>query len=234
MSIVGAKKMRIDSRYPIDKVVYLQDGFFNMSATTTNIVTIPHGLPFTPLCSGAWSTTPDFSVQYEFSSGTFPSTNPGYVFQTIFNVFADENNVYVSGDNVGSALTVYVRIYGFEPPNSGALLEGIASEADPLTIDSRLNYPKLYLNDYVDLPAGGSSDSFVYIPHNIGTVPQVMGWVTYDTYNGISVVPCIHPVATSNGASEGIVLIVGDEQIAFGIPAFVSAHRAYYRVYLDE
>jgi hypothetical protein len=234
MSIIGAKKMLMDSRYPFDKVVYLKSDSFSMAGSSTNIFAYPHGLPFTPLCSGGWSTDPDFEIQYEFSSGIFPSSNPGFVFDTIFNVFADETNVYISGDNLGATMTIYFRVFAFEPSNSNALLSGIASQGDKFVIDSRLNYPKLYLNNFIDLPAGGSSDSFVYVDHNIGAIPQVLGWVTYDTYNGSSVVSAVHPVATSNGASEGVTLLVGDERIAFTVPAFIAAHRAYYRVYLDE
>lgn len=234
MSIAGAKQMLMDSRYPFDKVVYLKSGSFSMPGSSTIIQSYPHGLPFTPLCSGNWSTASDFSIQYEYSSGIYPSSNPGLVFDTIFNVFADSNNVYITGDNNGSAMTIYFRVYAFEPSNSNALLDPIASQGDRFVIDSRLNYPKLYLNGYIDLPAGGASESYVYIDHDIGTVPQAMGWVTYDTWNGSTMVSAIHPVATSNGDSEGILMIAGNARVAFGIPPFVLPHRAYYRIYLDE
>lgn len=234
MSIASQKKMLMTSTYPIDKVVYLKSGSFSMPGPSNTTFAYAHGLPFTPLCGGNWSTDPTFGLQYEYSTGIFPSSNPGYVFNTIFNVYADATNIYITGDNIGSTMTIYFRVYAFEPSNSSALLPSIASQGDEFVIDSRLNYPKLYLNNYIDLPAGGVSDSFVYVDHNIGTIPQVMAWVTYDTFNGVSLVPAIHPLGTSNSASQGITLVAGDARIAFGIPAFADPHRAYYRIYLDS
>lgn len=234
MAYEGAKKMLMDSRYPFDKVIKLLSTSFSMPGSSTQTFAFPHGLPFTPLCNGAWSTSPTFAIQYEFSSGVFPSSFPGVVYNIIFNVFADATNIYITGDNLVGTTTIYVRVFGFEPPNSQASIAGIASQGDEYVIDSRLNYPKLFLNDYIDLPAGGATDQFVYIDHGIGTIPQAMGWVTYNTYNGSQVVSAIHPISTTNTSSEGITLIVGDERIAFGVPAFVDPHRAYYRIYLDE
>lgn len=235
MSIDSAKQMLIDSRYPVDKVVCLEADSFLMPGSTTNFYrAIPHGLDFTPLCGGNWSTVPDFSIQYEFSSGTFPSSFLGYAFNTTFNIFADSTSIYISGDNLVGSMTIYYRIFGYEPSTSNSLLAPLANEGDDYVVNSRYNYPKEYLNNYVDLPAGGATDSFVYINHGIGTIPQALGWVTYDTYNGSAIVSAVHPVSTTNGDSDGVSLIVGDESIAFVVKAFMSPHRAYYKVYLDS
>ena len=230
----NAKKMIMDSRYPIDKVVFLATGNFSIGASSSQIISFTHGLSFIPLCSGNWSTVSDFSIQYEYSSGTYSSSYPGYLFDTFFNIYADSTSVYVDGYNLGAAKTIYIRIYAFEPPTSQALIAGIASSGDKFVVDSRLKYPKLFMNNYIDIPAGGMSDTFVYVDHNIGTIPQAMGWIHANTWNGSELVDAVHPASSTHSNAAQNRLIAGSERIAFSVPAGEPAHRAYYRIYLDE
>ena len=234
-SITSQKQMILTSDTPIDKIVLLKSGSFTLPGSSSAYVTpIPHGLPFTPLCSGNWSTVSNFSIQYEFSSGTYPSSNPGYVFNAIMNVYADSTNIYIDADNIGSSMTVYYRVFGFEPASSLANVPAVASQGDVYMINSDYLNPKLYLNGSVNLPATSGSEVFTYVQHDIGTIPQVMGWVTYSTFNGSGLVNAVHPVGTSNYNSQGVTLIVGEAAIAFSSPPFIDAHTAYYRIYLDE
>lgn len=234
-TIVSQKKMILSSDTPIDKIVLLKSGSFTLPGSVSGYVTaIPHGLPFTPLCSGNWSTVSDFSIQYEFSSGTYPSSNPGYVFNAIMNVYADASNVYLDADNIGSSMTVYYRVFGFEPTSSLANIPAVASQGDDFMINSDYLNPKLYIEGVASLPLTGGSEVFTYVQHDIGTIPQVMGWVTYSTFNGSTLVDAVHPVGTSNYNSQGVTLIVGEAAIAFSSPPFIDAHTAYYRIWLDE
>lgn len=234
-SIDSSKLMTLTSDYPMDKLAYLKSGSFTMPGSTSGyLYSFDHDLDFIPLCGGNWSLTPDFSTQYEFSSGTFPSGFTGIIFNRTVNIFATTSKVYLSCDNFGASVTIYYRVYGFEPITSQSYLSPIAPLGDKFALSSDYNNPKLYQDNYIDLPSTGGSVLFVGVDHNIGTIPQVMGWVTYNTYNGSSFESAIHPVATTNGNSEGVLLVVNEVEIVWVLPQFISAHRAYYRTYLDE
>lgn len=230
-----ARQLEITSDYPMDKVILLKSGSFTLSASSPHLEVIPHDLDFTPLCSGNWSFVSDFSTQYEFAIGTFPSSNPGFLFNQVANVFADTDNVYVSMDNIqATTFTIYYRVFGLQPSDDDSYIEPISTLGDNFIINTGSNYSKVLLDGLIDLPATGASGQNVLISHTAGVTPQVTGWVTYNTYNGVRMVQCVHPVGTSNGASQGVLILVGDIAIAFVIPPFTDAHRAYYRIYLDE
>lgn len=234
-SIDSSKEMILTSDYPMDKVVYLESDSFSMPGSTLGyLYSFDHNLPFTPLCGGNWSLVSSFSSQYEYSSGTVPSGNPGYVFNRTINIFATSKKIYLTCDNLGSTVTVYFRVYGFEPQPSAALLSPIAALGDKFALSSDYNNPKLYLDNFIDLPGSTGSVVLIGVDHDIGTIPQAMGWVTYSTYNGVTSEPAIHPVATTNGNSQGVLLVVNEVEIVWVIPAFTDPHRAYYRIYLDE
>lgn len=234
-TIQSSKKMQLTSDYPMDKITYLNSGSFTMPGSTQGyLYSFPHNLPFTPLCGGNWAFMSDFSVQYEYSSGTTPSGIPGYIFNRTINIFATSSRVYLSCDNYGTSTTIYFRVYGFEPGNSTGLLSPIAALGDKFTLSSDYNNPKLYLDSFIDLPSTAGSEVFIGVNHGIGTIPQALGWVTYSTFTGSISEQAIHPVATTNGTSEGVLLVVDEEDIVWALPPYISAHRAYYRVYLDE
>jgi len=234
-SIDSAKEMLMISDYPFDQVVLLKSGSFTLPASSSGYLhSFDHGLSFTPLCGGNWSMQTDFSIQYEYSSGTFPSGLLGVLFQRTINVFATSDKVYLSCDNNSSTVTIYYRVYGFEPKSSSSLISPIASLGGDMTLSSDYGNPKLYLDNCIDLPSTGGSVQLVNVIHNIGTHPQTMGWVTYDTYNGSTVEPAVHPIGSTNGASEGITLVINEVEIVWVLPPFIGAHRAYYRIYLDS
>lgn len=234
MSVADAKKMRVSSDYPMDKVVFLKTGSYSFTNGNGLIIPIPHGLKFTPLVNGSWSMTSNFSIQYEFSSGEFPSGNNGYLYKRVMNIFADATNIYITGDNIGSTVTAYYRIYGFEPSHVTSSYAPLSAQADDFSISSDYNNPKLLLNNYIDLPAGTATDQYINVLHNIGTIPQAMGWVHYNTWNGSAMVDAVHPVGTTISYSESITLVVNEVEIVWVVPAYANAHRAHYRVYIDQ
>lgn len=226
----------LDTDYPLDKVVYLESGSFSAPALTQGTIEIvPHNLPFTPLCSGNWSLSSGFTVQYEYSTGVFPSTAPGQFWDTICNVFADDTNIYISCDNYnGSSKTIYYRVFGFQPPDDTSDVDPISSEGDQYLLSTDYNNAKLFLSDTVSLPAAPSAPTNVAVEHNLGYIPQAMGWCTYTTPVNGDTVLAIHPFGTSNGASQGILMSVNSTYINFSVPQFATAQTGYYRLYLDE
>lgn len=231
-SLASQQKMDLTSDYPVDKISYMKPGSFSLASLASGaITTIPHGLPFAPLCGGSWSMVSDFSLQYEYAIGTFPSGNPGLLFGITANVFSDATNVYIIASNpTGGAVTIYYRLFGFEPSDSATDLNPIIGLADDFVLNTNYNYPKLFMFDKVSLPSTSGTAFDYSVEHGIGITPQTMGWVQIDTYNGVTTAPCWRPI---NGAPLGTTLAVNDNYITFRIGTFQAAHSAYFRVYLD-
>ena len=51
----------INTDYPLDMIIYYKFYELTTNGSSSQTVTIPHGLGFTPLLFGVWSTTPDFA-----------------------------------------------------------------------------------------------------------------------------------------------------------------------------
>lgn len=226
--LANARKFLANSDYPFDKVVYLKTGSYTVPNNTMGeTVTIPHGLPFTPLIGGNWSLMSSFTVAYEYSSGPFPSSALGYLFDTITNVYADATNIYVSADNLNaSAKTIYYRIFGFQPSTDESDVPGIASQGDSFLFNSGYNYTKLYLSGYVDTPATSGSSVNVAVLHDLGYIPQISAWVSNSTY--------VAPVGSSHTFASTTLASANSSYLNFTVKPFTSAQRAYYRIYLDS
>jgi len=226
--LANARKFLANSDYPFDKVVYLKTGSYTVPNNTIGqTVTIPHGLPFTPLIGGNWALMPSFTVAYEYSTGPFPSSAAGYLFDTRANAYADATNVYVSTDNLNpSAKTVYYRIFGFQPSTSDADVPGIASQGDSFLFNTDFNYTKLYLSGFVDTPATTDLSVNVPIAHGLGYIPQVSAWVSNATY--------IFPVGSSHSFASSTLASANGSHLNFTIKPFNDAQRAHYRIYLDS
>lgn len=222
-----AKNFLLTTDFPLDKVIYLQSGSDTIPFPTAGyVVTIAHGLPFIPLVSGSWSLTSDFSLLYEYGSGTFPSSNIGASnFDQSMTISADSVNVYITPINVsGSSFTLYYRIFAFEPSDSNEDLEPTASAGDDFVLNTDYNYTKLYLNDVILSPAVGTE----VILHNLGYEPQVMAWVN-DA--GIT-----KPIDVSEAPTLGtyVTAVVTDTTLEFIIPVGLAPERIDYRLYLDD
>ena len=208
--------------YPLDKVVYLKSGFFSMGATTTGTESVTHGLPFTPLVAGYWSLTPDFSINYEFGNGTFPSGSLGDLFQRqISSISATSTIVKMDWSNISTATTVYYRIYAFEPNTSTAALLPISSQGDVFALSTDFNYLKL-LEASSAVP--GTAATYT-VSHNLGYIPQVLAWYEYALVPGF-----VWPVTTEST----VALEVNTTSIIFQNPFGDDVANVWWRIYLDE
>lgn len=236
-SLASQKLFVATSDYPIDKIITIKSGSFSMPASTSDYIhIIPHGLDFMPLCNGNWALTPDFDIIYELSVGTFPSTAPGYLFDTVANVYADATNIYIGAYNLTATdRTLYYRVYGFEPAGSNGVVAPIAYEADDFVLNSDYNYPKLYGHGSGALPSTSATGAIITADHNLGYVPQAMGWTSGNTWNGTETVTAAHPVGSSNLYSGNIQMRITDMQVQFVVPPYTFNPRtAYFRIYLDS
>lgn len=225
--LANATKFLQNSDYPFDKVVYVGGGDYMVNASSNGTATLAHGLPFTPLVSGNWSLTSDFSVTYEYGSGVFPSSNPGYVFDTSTNIYADGTNIYFSTDNVSaSQIHVYVRAFALQPTTDDSAITPLSGAGSAYRLNTTYNNSKLFTSGYVDLPDGGGSGTTYQITHPLGYVPQVMGWTEANGYT--------HTVYSTNSLASSTQLTANELQISWIIKAGTVAQRAHYRIYMDR
>lgn len=234
--LANAQNFLLNTDFPLDKIVHLKSGSFTVGGLTQgNFQTIPHNLGFIPLCNGNWSLTADFSVQYNYGNGIVPSSNPGALFDTVANVFADNTNVYISTDNANvSSRTIYYRIFALQPPDDDSTVAPVVSQGDTFVLNTDYNYTKLYLENYLDVPATGGTSNMYAVPHNLGYTSQGIGWQQLDTYNGTSTTLCAHPIGSTFSGSPTTSMALNPNAINFYTTPGALAHRLYYRLYLDE
>lgn len=225
--------------YQQDKVVYLTSGTYTIPSPTAGaFLTIPHGLPFIPLVGGGWSTGSGFTITFDYGTGPTPSSNPSASpFNFHLDIAADDTNIYLVPTNVsGSSQVVYYRIYGLEPSDSTADLDGTASSADNFALNTDFNYTKLYAAGAL---TGLSSSASESVSHDLGIVPQVNVWATNTalTINGVFFQDVRYPISLTIfivGQLNDVSAIVDDSTVDFATGSSSNTERIDYRIYYDE
>ncbi len=236
-NVYRAKNFLLDTDYPLDMVVYLITGSISMTGSSAGTAVIHHELDFTPLCSGSWALTPDFSVQYEYDSGTFPSNNIGVslfdqtlsLSTTLFGNSggADSTNVNILWiNNNSSPMTAYYRVYALGPPDVPVMAPYTASSGDKFILNTDYNYTKLYINSSQDLSPGNTYTT----NHNLTYVPQLGLW-TRRTSNGL-----VSPYDTQNVQSSffDFTVSVNGSSLVLQTDSPTTINKEYVRLYLDD
>lgn len=236
-NVYRAKNFLLDTDYPLDMVVYLITGSISMSPASSGLAVIPHKLSFVPLCSGSWSLTPNFSVQYEYDSGTFPSSNIGISLfdQTLslstplFGNFpgADSTNVNILWvNNNSSAMTAYYRIYALGPPDQSVIAPYTAFSGDNFVLNTDFNYTKLYINTTQALTA---SNTYT-MTHNLLAVPQIGLWTRRTSDGKVS------PYDTQNVQSFffDFTVSINGSSLILQTDSPTTIDKSYTRLYLDD
>lgn len=226
---LNAKEFLLSTDFPLDKVVFLTSGSYVVpSPVAGNKLTIPHGLPFIPLVSGSWDVTPSFSTNYDYYTGTIPSSNPATPFNLELDITADATNIYINPINVtGSPQTVYYRIFALEPSDSQANLPSTVASADSFILNTDYNYTKLYLDGVI---TGIGFPSTFTVTHGLGYPPQVLAWQT-DPFNGLKPAEQASMVA---GSPNDTAVVVDNSNVTFLIGAASNVTRIDYRIYIDD
>lgn len=172
--------LRVNSKYPTDKVIYMLEGSYTQVGgdglgTTAQTA---HGLTFRPLMSGSWSTSPTFTDTHEMFTPIYNDLGNTYV-----EVYSNDTNITISGFKASAGnQTIYYRVYGLMPSDISNYAGYTSSVADAFVYNSKYNYSKLYYNEL--LPAAASTT----ITHNFGYRPQVMAWVNGGTIYGTGLI----------------------------------------------
>lgn len=230
-----AQKTIVTSDYPIDKVVFRKAGSTPVPKATTMsdsiTITIPHGLPFTPLPIGTYS--PDnFSTSQDFASGPY-FYNPlfaQYGTQYFANIESDATNFYVKLISFDAARTMYYRVIGLSPVSIPPTPIKEVDRAGGLFFNSDDNYLKIYSQNTVSINDSGAFgfDSTV-IDHNLGYIPTCLVFTEWgDT---------IRQIGSENSMGvtgiEAYAYVSPTQLSMFYDPYFAGLLKLHYKVYLD-
>ena len=216
----NAQNFLINSDYPMDKVVYLLSDSASMTGGTS--LTIPHGLPFTPLVDMVWSYNSNFSVTYSDNAGPAPSAVYGWVFDLQVTVQSDATNIYINAGGPAAAATVYYRVFAFQPDDSNVELPATASSGDSFVLNSTYNYAKLLTAGHVSYGTGAVS---MVIPHNLGYIPQVKVWLKSTRLNPLNALSD-DPFLWRIDATTASITVSNTSTFTAG--------TMYYRIYMDQ
>jgi hypothetical protein len=161
----------LNTDYPLDKVVYMTSGSFSAAGGggLGTVHQFNHGLSYTPLIVGTWSTNSDFSTSREGGYFAFEGTDPNTIYTQFF---ANSTKITVSTFNPPApAVTIYYRIYAFMPSNVNVDSSFTTASADTFALNTDYNYTKLFSSGIATAAATTT------ITHDLGFRPQVMAWI---------------------------------------------------------
>lgn len=171
-------QLRYNSSAPISYLGWSWTGSFtNTSRTFTH--SFNHGLPFTPLLVGYYTTAYTGNTKYDISS------YEGGTLVAPITVTADNTKVYIAGfDRTPDMTTVTFHLAGFVPPDYDGDVTPVEDNSN-FRFSSDFRYPKL--NAFGKLTAG-SGATMVY-NHNLGYIPQTRTWLIHsngrvNSFNG--------------------------------------------------
>lgn len=218
--MTDARNFLLTSDYPIDKVVYIESGSFTATASSQTIHNTAHGLPFTPLLDGTWSTGSGFTLSYDMGTGPI-STTPGLLFNVESDVSASSTNATITvGNATGSNVTVFYRIYGFEPTTANADAPHTVDSADSFYLNTDFNYTKLF--------DSGVVTTSTVVSHNLGYKPQVSMWEEV-----AGVIRKKNENRNGTGGNTYTAISTSAVTITFDGSA-PGTTKAHYRIYIDE
>lgn len=216
MNPADAKKTKLNTDYPLDKIAGYATGSVTVPAFSPLFPVIPHGLAYTPLYIVKWSDDPNFSVSYDEIGVSFN-------FVTL-NAQTDATNLNLFINNLtASSKTLYYRVLYFMPSNVNVTAAETQSNLDRFVLNTDYNYTKIFQQAFV-----GSSGFTVN--HSLGYYPQVEAW-----YIRASDGKCVHVVdADVTNTINTPRVRVTTTDVIFENGSFTSASGWHYKIYIDE
>lgn len=217
--VTSAQFFLVDTDYPLDKIIYMTTGQVTVGATSTADVPIPHGLTFTPLMDGTYSTSADFNISFDIGSGEPYAGSFGFfAYNTSIDATSSNVNFHVV-NFTSSSVTIYYRLFGLMPSGVSEDIASTANSADKFVLNTSSNYTKLFAN--TRLTTTGT------ITHGLGYRPQVSVW---QEIIGTGIYKIIY--ADINNPSTPILTKVTTADVQVTINS--ASYAAHVRVYLDN
>lgn len=225
--VQDARKFLVTSDYPMDFIVWSTNGNFSANAHEQKTLKIPHGLPFTPLLFGIYSSDNGATWQ---AFGAEAGTDAG-VFWTFIDSDTTNATVTIWARNV--AVSIIFKIWAFAPSGTEATLAVPATESIfHLNVD--YNYSKLAHTGEWTASVG---NNVVLCNHNLGYIPRAMVWFEYESGE---IEDCFSQVSsnTTKRANHSIGL---DETALYANFSdlniggdYGNISKVHYRIYADE
>ena len=210
------------SDYPMPVLVweYKNGVIAGVGSYQNRSVTINHGLGFTPLLIGVWSTNSNFNPSFDICN---------YIGTGAFNqdiqlnaCCADNTSVFVEAFNLSTGVKdLYFRLMAYAPPDWTGNTPKVG-DTTHFELSTDYNYPKIVKSGVVDITSGQTQD----IEHNLGYIPQVKVWGVDLVYDP-KITP-MHRVVAQVGSFGPIV-----DSTKLSITAN-STGKYYYHIYGDE
>lgn len=160
--------MLVNTHYPLPWIVWKKEHSITVNQYGFEAdATLAHGLPFTPLLLGQWSTNANFSPSYDLSVG-IPGGSTGGQPETYCGISADNTDVHFTIVNNSSRRTFYFRLMAFAPPDYTGEVTPV-EYSSKFRFNSHYRYQQLYLSGYSN---GGT------VTHNLGYLPQAKLWTS--------------------------------------------------------
>lgn len=218
-----ARNLLFSTDYPMPVLAWEHSGSIaDVGAVGTKSITIEHGLRFTPLLIGVWSTSSDFSPAYDIANYLGGGVINGQDMQ-LNQCGADDTNVYVEAFNASSSTkSLFFRLLAYAPPDYDGEVPNI-SDTTNFQFSTEYNYPKIVKAGSVTIDAGDSAG----ITHELGYIPQAKVWGP-DAYGHLASTHFMRSPAYMNG-NYGPVINADALFIVAGYSG-----KYYYHIYGDE
>ncbi|WP_455677843.1 hypothetical protein [Sharpea azabuensis] len=199
----------------MDKIIYLKQGQASLTDVLNGLkFNLKHNLPATPFISGVW--TPDnWNTTYNFGAQIYD----GGVISLRSSVTSNKTDIEVFVSTPNTATIQYV-LWGFwnEDQTKDLKCPPTATDANKLVFSSQFNYPRLIKEGYADKNSS--------VAHNLGHIPFVDIWASYDGTNWYKFDE--DGFGTVYGFGEWVKLY--SDRIEFSNNSG-SASKFYYRIY---
>lgn len=235
---MNPNNLLLTTDFPFDMGGYVQEFTYTIpnspDFSSASYLPIPHGLNFSPLCTGIF-TDDDWNTSFDFGSSPMFS-NPNFGGQwgqrLVSTVESDINNVYINVFNGDTSRQMKFRIIGFPPSDfTGEAISTNATGINGFILNSDRNYMKLLDADKVTAnPPNTGVPLIVPINHGLNYVPHALIWTTiggltrqaglenYIGVGGIDVEP-----------------ILKTQVINVSLSAFITTSvDVHWRIYLDD
>lgn len=234
--MVDIRNFIMNSDYPTPFLVWSKEEsltvpvgqYFNTASKS-----VAHGLPFTPMLIGQWSTNANFVPAYDLANDMpiFTGTRPDY--QIIAG--ADSTYIRISATHVMDySVTFYFRFFAFLPPEYNGTWTNVLDDNTNFKLNSDFNYPKVIASGSVTVADQATTN----YTHSLGYKPQVKAWkqITTAPFDDYQTTWSILTPALSSTTPDGLLGVsVTNSVVSFGNHGQTGSSLTYkYLIFGDE
>lgn len=206
----------VNSDYPMDMVVFANEGTLTSFSDGHGEASIAHRLPFTPLPFGVWST--DGGITWQPIVGM--SAGSGQLFA---DIQADGSSVKFIVYQNSAGTNVKYRVFGLAPDGATGDVAPPSLRFSNFTLNTDFNYSKRVASAVWSLTVTSSTP---IVTHNLGYIPEAIAW--RESSAGV-----ISPLINSSLGNAGeVVLTANNSTINVECPGGAGGSSGIVRIHL--